>query len=426
MRLGAKSSRGNVVANDRPIFRVTAFPEGQDSSPIDLSDLVLSFDFEDHETKADKLSLKVNNWDLAQFDSPTWKKGTILEFTWGYPGRLAPIRRAVVQKIRGGRSLTIEAHGVAMLLHKIKRSRVFENMTMAEIARKIAGEYGTILGGGAAGTTGDNIKVDAELDKKVGHRVQASETDASFLSRLARRHGLQFYVDSAGLHFKERNLGQAPVRSYTWYNGDGREAEFLDFEIENDVTARAGAITKRGLDPLSKKKIEHKADNDSSKRAGLMPVVEIIDPATGALVLQKRAAEEHVEHSPEPTAAGLKSQAQGEFRLTQHTTVKLSFTCVGDPDVLAKRVVEFNGIGKRLSGRYYVKECTHTIDGSGGYTIKGKAITDGHGGYGNNNIMSKSALNKKEPTQKPEVIDVIDPSTGAVTQSFRKKGEEPS
>lgn len=412
------------MANDRPIFRVTAYPEGQDSSPIDLSDRILSFEFEDHETKADKLSLKIENWSLDQFDDPIWRKGTILEFCWGYPGRLAPIRRAIVQKISGGRTLTVTAHGMAMIMHKIKRSRVFENMTMAEIARKIAGEYGAVFGSGAAGTTGDNIKVDAALDKKVAHRVQASETDASFLSRLAKRHGLQFYVDSAGLHFKERNLSQAPVRSYTWFNGDGVEAEFLDFEIENDVTARAGAITKRGLDPLSKKKIEHKADNSSSERPGLMPVVEIIDPATGALLLQKRAAEEHVEHSPEPTAAGLKSHAQGEFRQTQHTTVKLSFTCVGDPDVLAKRVMEFNGIGKRLSGRYYTKEVTHTIDGSGGYVIKGKAITDGHGGYGNNNAKSKAALNKKDPTEKLEAIDVIDPATGAVTQSFRKKGEE--
>lgn len=409
---------------DRPLFRVKAFPEGKDSSPIDLSDRVLSFEFEDHETKADKLSLKVNNWDLSQFDDPIWKKGTILEVTWGYPGRLAPIRRAIVQKIKGGRSLTIEAHGMAMFMHKIKRSRVFENMTLAEIARKIAGEYGAIIGGGASGTNGDNIKVDTELDKKVPHRVQASETDAHFLSRLAKRHGLQFYVDSQGVHFKERNLKQAPVRSYTWFNGDGVEAEFIDFEIENDVTARAGSITKRGFDPLAKKKIEHKANNESTPRAGMMPVIEIIDAPTGALILQKRSAEEHVEHSPEPTSAGLKSHAQGEFRQTQHTTVKLSFTCVGDPDVLAKRVVEFNGIGKRLSGRYYTKEVTHSLDGSGGYTIKGKAITDGHGGYGNNNAKSKASLNKKEPTDRLEVLEKIDAPTGELVQTFRKKGEE--
>lgn len=413
---------------DRPVFRVKALPEGKGTESIDLSDRVLSFEYEDHETKADKLTLKVNNWDLSQFDDPIWKKGTILEVTWGYPGRMAPIRRAIVQKIKGARQLTIEAHGMAMVMHKIKRSRVWANMTLAEIARKIAGEYGSIFGADASGTTSDNIKIDTELDKKVPHRVQTSETDASFLSRLAKRHGLQFYVDSQGLHFKERNLRQAPIRAYMWYNGDRKvgdrsEAEWIDFDIENDVTARAGSITKKGFDPLAKKVISHKADNASTKRDGLAPVIEIIDPRTGASTLQKRSAEEHVEHSTESTSAGVKSHAQGEYRQTQHMTVKLNFTCIGDPDVLAKRVVEFKGIGKRLSGRYYIKEVTHSIDGSGGFTIKGKAHTDGHGGYGNNNAKSKAALNHKDAA-KEEVIEKIDKRTGQSSLEFRKKGEE--
>ncbi len=267
------------------------------------------------------------------------------------------------------------------------------------------------------------IKTNPDLDQKVAQRTQAAETDAAFLTRLAKRHGLQFYVDGQGVHFKARNLTQAPVRSYTWYNGDGHEAEFIDFEIENDVTARAGRITKKGFDPLAKKVISHTADNDSTKRPGTAPVVEILDAKTGALTLQKRAAEEHTEHSSEPALAGLKGQTQGAYRQTQHHTVKLSFTCVGDPNVLGKRIVEFNGIGKRLSGRYYVKEVTHTIDNSG-YVIKGKAHTDGHGGYGANNAKSKAALNKKDPTEKLEVLQKLDKQTGVLTDTYRRKGEE--
>ncbi len=91
------------MSRDRPIFRVIAFPEGKDAIPLNLTDRILSFSFEDHETKADKLSLTVNNWDLSQFDDPTWRKGTILEATWGYVGDMTPARRCVVQKISGGR-----------------------------------------------------------------------------------------------------------------------------------------------------------------------------------------------------------------------------------------------------------------------------------------------------------------------------------
>lgn len=404
------------IIRDRPVFRVRALPEGKASAALDLTDTVLSFQYEDAEKKADKLTLKVDNWNLEQFDNAIWTKGTILEVTFGYPGALSPIRRAIVQKISGGRQLTIEAHGMAMVMHKVKKSRVWANQTLAEIARAVAKEYGAEFGM-VDGTTGDNIKIDAALDRKVGHRVQASETDATFLSRLAKRHGLQFYVDSQGLHFKTRNLQQAPVRTYTWFNGDG---EWIDFSIENDVTARAGAVTKKGIDPLTKKLINHRADNLSTKRDGLAPVIEIVDPRTGAKTFQTRAAEEHTEHTTEPTATGAKSHAEGKYRETQHHTVKLSFTCEGDPDVVGKRVIEFKGIGKRLSGKYYVTTVTHTIENSG-YLMSGKAHTDGHGQTG---AKSGAALNKKDPSKAPEAIQKLDPRTGQHSIEYRKSGEE--
>ncbi len=344
-----------------------------------------------------------------------------------------------MKKISGGRVLKIEAHALSMLMHLIKKTRVWQNMTMAQIADKISQEYQGVLELQKVVQTlhapqalqnnqiSDFIKTNPDFDQKVAHRIQAAETDARFLSRLAKRHGLQFYVDGDGVHFKERNLTQTPVRSYTWYNGDGHESEWLDFEIENDVTARAGKITKKGFDPLTKKPISHTADNDSAKRSGLAPVVEIVskfDPETGTFNDQAKTAEEHTEHSTEPTTAGIKSHAQGDYRQTQIHTVKLSFKCVGDPMVLAKRVIEFKGIGKRLSGRYYTKEVTHTIDNSG-YIISGKAHTDGHGGYGSNNTKSKAALNKKDPTDQNESVSRFDPETGQFTETYRKKGTEP-
>lgn len=405
-----------TVRKDRPVFRVRALPEGKADHSIDLSDTVLSFQYVDEESKADKLNLKIDNWNLDQFDNPIWTKGTILEVTWGYPGAMSPIRRAIVQKIKGFRSLTIEAHGMAMCMHKVKRSRVWTNQTLAEIARAVAQSYGAEFGV-PSGTTGENIKIDSALDRKVGHRVQASETDASFLTRLARRHGLQFYVDSTGLHFKTRNLQQTPVRSWTWFNGEG---ELIDLDIENDVTARAGAVTKKGLDPLSKKLINHKADNESTKRDGLAAVVEIVDPRTGAHTFQKRSAEEHTEHTTEPTGPGAKSHAEGKYRETQHRTVRLSFTAEGDADVLAKRVIEIKGIGRRLSGKYYINSVTHTIENNG-YTMSGKARTDGHNALG---AKSGAALNRKSPGEQTETIEKVDPRTGTHSIEYRKKGEE--
>jgi phage protein D len=41
---------------------------------------------------------------------------------------------------------------------------------------------------------------------------------------------------------------------------------------------------------------------------------------------------------------------------------------LGDPSLLAKTVVELDGISQRPSGKYYVKEAKHKIDA--GYTVE--------------------------------------------------------
>ncbi len=410
----------NPANSDRPYFTIKVTPEGKGSVSVDLSDAVISFEFKDSEKKADLLTLKIDNNDLRFFDDPIWRKGNIIEFTFGYPGRTSPPRQCTIQSVKGGRQLTVQAHALSMLMHKVKRTRTWENYTLAEIATKIAGEYGSDLGV-PGGFDKDNIFIERELDHKVSHRHQAAQTDAEFLSGLARRYGLEFYVDSRGMHFKRRNMKQRPVRVLTWFNGEG---DFLDFDIENDITRKPGAFTLKGLDPLSKKVISHRADNDSTKRAGLAPVIEIIDPRTGQASLQARHAEEDIGHSTEVSATAVKAQAAGRYQQTQQTTVKLSFKIIGDPDVAGKRVIDFQGLGKRISGSYYVNEATHTIDSSG-YHTAGKAHTDGHGGYGSQNVASKASLNAKDAGKKPEQIERVDPRTGVSHIEFRHSGEEP-
>jgi phage protein D len=403
---------------DRPVFTIKAIREGKGAQPLDIADRVLSFEYVDEERRADKLCITLDNFDLSVWDDPTFRKGTILEVAYGYVGRMSPVRRAFIQSVKGGRQVTIEAHGMAMVLHKIRRSRVWENSTLASIASQIAANYGSefnIQGGALS----KNIVVDPALDVP-RTRHQVSETDATFLSRLARRHGLEFYVDSQGLHFKQRNLAQAPVKEFVWYNGDGH---LLDYNVENNVTARPGSVTKKGIDPLSKKTLSHTAENGSDKRSGLAPVIEIVDPITGASSNQSRAAESHTEHSTEVTPSGIKAHAEGNFRKTKHATIHLNYSIFGDPDVLAKRVYIFGGLGKRISGRYYATQVTHKID-HGGYITSGTCKMDGHGGYGKNNIGSKAALNKKDPKQGPTEIEVVDARTGTTHTEYRKSGEE--
>lgn len=64
--------------------------------------------------------------------------------------------------------------------------------------------------------------------------------------------------------------------------------------------------------------------------------------------------------------------ADGRYRRAQQTAVELSATVLGDPNVPAKTVVESQGIGQRLSGKW----ARHRVDSSG-YTVEFKCLRNG-------------------------------------------------
>src|SRR5262249_25618928 len=80
----ARDSAMTVQARTEPSMFVKVQPEGSTGARVDLSAKVLSLVYEDCEGKADKLVLTVDNWDLANFDDPVWRKGNLLEVSWGY------------------------------------------------------------------------------------------------------------------------------------------------------------------------------------------------------------------------------------------------------------------------------------------------------------------------------------------------------
>ena len=398
-----------VRPRTEPVFYVKVVPEGGGDERVDLSERVLSFTFEDSEKKADKLVLTVDNWDLANFDDPVWKKGNILEVSWGYPGEMAPARECVIQKVTGFQQLSIEAHAKSVLMNKVARCRTFENKKRSDVAREVAEENGY-------GAQLHDIEDSGEVLPLI---TQARMTDAQFLRQLATREGFEFYVDFDGLHFHQRRLGQRPVRVFRWYTAP-EVGEVIAINIENDVTAKPGAVRVRGRDPLTRRDIDERGSNATTTRDSLAPVIEIVDPETGSTRLERRNVSEEVRPSPEASAGTARREADARFRRSQQTTVELTATVLGDPNVLAKTVVEFQGISQRLSGKYFVKEAKHKIDSSG-YTVELKCLRDGTSEVGGAPSAGRpnrgSAADADPNALRP--VEVVDPETGATRIEYR-------
>ncbi len=354
------SSLGN------PLYYVKLIPKGTKGVRVDLTNRVLSFEFEDNESKADKLRLKVDNWDLANLDTPVWRKGGILEVTWGYPGRLAPARQVVIKKVTGFTTLSVEGFSKKFLMDRIQRCRVFENKKRSDMVKQIAEENGF----------GSDVQFIQDTEEVIEFQTQAKQSDAHFVRKLAQKEGFEFYVDFDGIHFHERQVGQKPVRTFRWY-GDApsnREASILSFNIENDTSPIPGRSTTRGRNHFKKEDFEFVVDYTTDFSPQLAPNAEVTANLFAGL---GNAALDIIDATSETLASVGIRRARGRGKKRKHLTVKAKMGILGDPELLAKTVLSIEGIGNRLSGNYYLKKIVHKISESG-YDCQCDIIRDGH------------------------------------------------
>ena len=346
-----------------PFYWVALVPRGSKKVRVDLTNRVKSFDFEDIESKADKLKLTVDNWDLANFDTPVWRKGNIIEISFGYAdAAFAPSRQLLIRKVTGSTTLTVEAVSKAFLMDRVTRCRVFENQTRSQVVEQIARENGF---------TDDTIDID-DTEETIAFLTQARQTDAKFIRRQASKEGFEFYVDFDGFHFHERRVGQKPVRKLVWFN-DGR-GEIVDFKIENDISPIPGRKTVRGRNHLQKKDFEVIVDYARDFSPQLAPQAEV---TADLLANLGNVARDVIDTTNESFRALTLRKTRGRGKKRKALTVKMTATIIGDPLLLAKTVVNVSGIGNRLSGNYYVKKVRHRISTSG-YKCELELRRDGH------------------------------------------------
>ena len=386
-----------------PIFAIRIFEPGKAAIRKDVSELITDFSYEDTELMADRVEMTVNNFDLSLFDDPLWKTGNRLSLIWGYAGETVPEREAVITSIKGSIILKITALAKSILMNKKPVSKVFTQTKRSDVARAIA----TANGYGPEQQFIDDTSV------TLPHVVQARLTDAQLMKDMAAREGFQFYVDFDGFHFHRRKMGKAPIQTLTYYIDPGR-GDIISFDIENDITVKPGAVTAKGRDPLKKKDINATADNASTNRAALQPVIEIVDPRTGVTHYQPMAAE-HTMLTNAQDAASAKREADGRFIKAQQTTALMTVNIVGDPRISAKKIIEIKGISKRLSGRYYITKATHKLSASE-YTMTLAVRTDGSQGLpATKNAKNNGKLNTKGVQDSGQLVEKVDPATGKIS-----------
>jgi len=399
--------RITVLANERA-------PSGE---PLDLDGRIIGFTFEDAERQADKVSIQLDNYDLALFEREELVGGATLEVSWGYPGNMAPPRRVVVKKLKGFQTLTVEGQATSVLMNREAKTRSWSNKSRSDVVKEIAAEYGY-----------EGAFLDVEDSGEVLDTInQSAETDARFLRRLAAREEFEFFVDDAGLHWRSRDQASAPTHVLTWFSDPGR-GDILSLNVESDLARRTGRVEVRGRDPMTRTTITSAATSATVPRATLSDVLEVVDPQTGESSLQGRNATTSVHPTSAPTPTAAERESAARYRRAERETVKLTMQVVGDPTLRAKEVVEVRGISALLSGKYYVTEAKHVISSSG-YVVDLKLTRDGTGRRGRAGAAAQGQPQGGEPNRAAPAaggamteVEVIDPASGVSHVEYRRDG----
>lgn len=395
-----------ILTVDRPNVLIRFQGDTDEKRQLNLRDRLLNFKYRDREKGADICVLTLENHDLSLLDEDGLRKGNILELTWGYPNNFAPTRELVIKKSTGFRQLKVESYARSIQFHKETKCRTFENKKRSQVVQQIAEENGF-------GTNRQDIEDTEEVFETIH---QARQTDAQFLKRLAQKEGFQWYVDFDGLHFHQRRLGQKPQRAFRYYH-DQNAGEIISIDdVDTNIAAKGGAITVAGRNSKTKKTFKARANNESVKnRDTLANVIEIVDPESGNTRIARRNVSEDTRTTADQSATAAKREADGRFRNTQLSAVKLKFSVVGDPNILAKTVVIVIGIGKILSGPYYVTEVEHN-NARSGYRCQLICKRDGVSERG---PQSKGQKNRKKPDGKDvRLFEKVDAETGDTQLQF--------
>jgi phage protein D len=409
--------------------------------PQEMRARVSSLVYEDNVRKADKLTLTIDNYTFDVSDSALFRKKTPLEVTWGYAARQATPRRCRVKGMKGWTVVQVEALGEIVQLNDKTKARVFENKTRSQVVEEIAGEHGY-----------DVVIEDTEVVYPL--ISQAGLTDAQFIRQLAKKEGFEFFTTrgrslapkkaksktkskggSLGqtIHFHSRDFSQDPMREVVWFSAT--QGDIITGNFDNDTEGKAGSVALLARNPDTKKDIKAEvASNETAKSTALGPsrdlYVSHMSGATNSVISQPPASSGVAVTAPTSakTEKEANRKASAAYQNAQKSVLKLSLTLRGDPTISAGILLRVSGIGKRLSGNYYVEKSVHKLDSSG-YTTTVDLHRDSHGGYGDQkkDVATKAPVNSKEPDKNAKTLRSreVDKQSGAVSESKTEIVYEP-
>jgi uncharacterized protein len=246
-------------------------------------------------------------------------------------------------------SIVILAEDRAQDLRKVRRTRVFEDQSDAEVMEQIAGEHGLQARIDLGGPT---------------HKVlaQVNQSDLAFIRERARWLDGEVWLDDRTLHVQPRSR-RAHGDDFTLKLDQG----LLAFSVTADLAQQHSSLVVSGWDVQAKDRLSYEATDQAlgSELSGDESGPSILSRAFGARV------DRLVHHVP-LSSTEAQALAEATFRSQARRFVSGVGTARGDARLRVGVKVTLLGLGSLFEGVYYVSEVRHLFARrvGGGYTTE--------------------------------------------------------
>ncbi|MET0136207.1 MAG: VgrG-related protein [Kibdelosporangium sp.] len=289
----------------------------------------------------DSFELRFDDPHFELFDEDRFRPGTKIEIAFRAEGEPVIVTSGEITAVSvepgssGRHELVITGLDLTHRMARGGKSRAFTNMTDADIARRISGEYGL------------DPDIDGTSEVRT-HSLQHGETDYAFLRRIAGSIGYDFWITEKKFHFKKKPSSRSQAPKLTW--GEN----LRDFKVRFATVDNCDEVVVTAWDPVDKKTITGRANTP--------------DPGTDAPAATQMAAAakrsfgqvtRRAGQFPAASQAEADARAQALMLKASGGGVILRGEAVGNPWIGAGNEVTLDKVGQRLGGKYRVTVVEH-------------------------------------------------------------------
>jgi phage protein D len=241
-----------------------------------------------------------------------------------------------------GAVLHVRAYDRSHRLNRQRKTRVFQDVTYDDVAKKIAGEAGL------------SAKVESAPGGTHPYVQQSTETDWQFLWRLSQRIGFEVYVIGRELNFRPLSTERDAV--------DLKLGETLSaFRPRITASQQVKSVEVRGWDAVQQQAIvgtSGSAEPLSTAGNGRGKIASAFAEGDDKVVIG---------NAPVSSVAEAKALADSVLAKLADSYVEAEGDAMGDPRLRAGSKIKIDGCGPQFNGEYALTSTVHQFTAERGY-----------------------------------------------------------